>query len=286
MKKIKFLRKVVRSKEILRFAPIIAMFIIILLMFSYVLEQNSNIGIWIMVSMLCMLNIHYYWVSIDKYKNFLLNPFWYIFLFLYIIQKHLILTDHGFINLIVWIISVCFFVWLYFIILKVIKKPQDYEKIKNEIFLGLSLSLKLQIGDQSKYYLMNFCSRPYHLGESEELLLGILLPYIKDSVILKNLSKCNDPEQIFYTLEGFVEELPFLVVNKLIKTTKDGALSYFESKKGDYTGNQFQNSLGRELWEESREIILEKNSLYIATGMFISSLLSNKFQKTGFISFP
>lgn len=168
----------------------------------------------------------------------------------------------------------------------------DIPKSEEEKIMGILDRNK----NNKKYELINF--HYSKLGEERLALISeILLHYAKipikvDSEKVKQLppylgetliekytrNKDNSTLEMYYLVEKFVRNIPAQSLEKISEIVKSGASKYYQENK-QYK-EKWKGCLGEKYLKLAVEISNNKDSLYIATGMIISSLLSHNLGRT------
>lgn len=153
---------------------------------------------------------------------------------------------------------------------------------------------------QLYFYLNEVCKRPnYYFGKKQyNAISQILLHYAKIPDTVKQLplnsekkfieksipSKYNSVLGMYYLVKKFIEEISkkdLVIISEIVKS---GAKKYYQENK-QYE-EEWQGSLAEHNLNSIKAILIKKNSLNVATGMIISSILSDCLEKTEFVSFP
>jgi hypothetical protein len=186
-----------------------------------------------------------------------------------------------------------------------------YSNIRKEVILGLTLSFKQPLNraqqfksseeekekileilndksGEKKYVLVNFCNKSHYLGENRVRIISDMLNlHIKNNYEMQRLQHEKiGVLEMYFTVKKFVENLPIEVLKKTSELVKLGAQEYFENEKGNYyidwmTAPKKRNTLGWKILQLSKKISTNKTSLHVATGMILSTILSEISEKNG-----
>jgi hypothetical protein len=147
--------------------------------------------------------------------------------------------------------------------------------------------LKDKTGEK-KFVLVNFCNRPYYLREERVKIISHMLGlYIKDDPEMQRLQNEKIAVlEMYFTVRKFVENLPIEALQEMSELVKSGAQEYFETEKVNYPTDWMNvpkegNSYGWRDLQLSKKIYTKKSFLYVATGMILSSILSDISHKGG-----
>lgn len=142
-------------------------------------------------------------------------------------------------------------------------------------------------GDEN-YDLKNWCCRPYNLGEeNKEKIIYILTKQAQGYPNIESLKQKDlSALQMLKIVKGFIEQVPLSSIEEIMDLVKKGAAEYFEAEKDTYSGGKHEDSFGKRFLDLSERIVNNEDSLMIATGMCISSILAHIYKKTGIIFFP
>lgn len=154
--------------------------------------------------------------------------------------------------------------------------PEDQKQKIMEILRG-------ETEKNPKYILINFCNRYYHLGDERQAAMSdILATYAKSDPEMQKLQSDNmSVLEMYKIVRQFVEKIPLEVLQTLLTIVQLGAGEYFKAEKDKYAKEEYKDSHGYKVWKLSEEISIDNDSALIATGMFISTALSDICGKSG-----